>query len=211
MLLTLTTTHRPATDLGFLLHKHPERVQRSSCLRHGARLLSGGVGGALHGGAAARRRPGRAGAARAAGAFALAEYVNDRPYVALVPVGGARDGVQDGDGRSHERPELAAPPIPLEASAPGRAARGGEDAGAPAVRAARLRGRGEPIRSTRVPGGATPLTLSRVGAGCRDLLTHLYVLIPVLDDEKHYWVDDDEVEKLLRAARAGWRRTRSAS
>ena len=27
MLLTITTTHRPATDLGYLLHKHPERVQ----------------------------------------------------------------------------------------------------------------------------------------------------------------------------------------
>jgi hypothetical protein len=26
MLLTLTTTHSPATDLGFLLHKHPGRV-----------------------------------------------------------------------------------------------------------------------------------------------------------------------------------------
>ena len=37
----------------------------------------------------------------------------------------------------------------------------------------------------------------------RDLLTHLYVLIPVLDDEKHYWVGDDEVEKLLRRGE-GW-------
>lgn len=27
MLLTITTTHRPANDLGFLLHKHPERFQ----------------------------------------------------------------------------------------------------------------------------------------------------------------------------------------
>ena len=27
MLLTITTTHRPATDLGYLLHKHPERFQ----------------------------------------------------------------------------------------------------------------------------------------------------------------------------------------
>jgi 3' terminal RNA ribose 2'-O-methyltransferase Hen1 len=36
-----------------------------------------------------------------------------------------------------------------------------------------------------------------------DLLTHLYVLIPVLDDDKHYWVGDDEVEKLLRRG-AGW-------
>jgi RNA repair, ligase-Pnkp-associating, region of Hen1 len=40
---------------------------------------------------------------------------------------------------------------------------------------------------------------------CRlsDLLTHLYVLIPVLDDQKHYWVGDDEVEKLLRHGEAG--------
>lgn len=30
------------------------------------------------------------------------------------------------------------------------------------------------------------------------MLAHLYVLIPVLDDEKHYWVGDEEVEKLLR-------------
>ena len=27
MLLTLSTTHHPATDLGYLLHKNPARVQ----------------------------------------------------------------------------------------------------------------------------------------------------------------------------------------
>ena len=27
VLLTISTTHRPATDLGYLLHKHPDRVQ----------------------------------------------------------------------------------------------------------------------------------------------------------------------------------------
>jgi 3' terminal RNA ribose 2'-O-methyltransferase Hen1 len=37
----------------------------------------------------------------------------------------------------------------------------------------------------------------------QDLLTHIYVLIPVLDNEKHYWVGDDEVEKLLRHG-SGW-------
>jgi 3' terminal RNA ribose 2'-O-methyltransferase Hen1 len=37
----------------------------------------------------------------------------------------------------------------------------------------------------------------------RDLLAHLYVLVPVLDDDKHYWVGDDEVEKLLRHGE-GW-------
>jgi hypothetical protein len=36
-----------------------------------------------------------------------------------------------------------------------------------------------------------------------ELLTHLYVLIPVLDDDKHYWVGRDEVEKLLRHGE-GW-------
>src|SRR6266566_2398137 len=30
MLLTLTLTRPPATDLGYLLHKHPERVQQFS-------------------------------------------------------------------------------------------------------------------------------------------------------------------------------------
>ena len=37
----------------------------------------------------------------------------------------------------------------------------------------------------------------------RDLLAHLYVLLPVLDDDKHYWVGDDEVDKLLRYGE-GW-------
>jgi 3' terminal RNA ribose 2'-O-methyltransferase Hen1 len=32
----------------------------------------------------------------------------------------------------------------------------------------------------------------------KQLLSHLYVLVPVLDDEKHYWVGQDELEKLLR-------------
>ena len=36
-----------------------------------------------------------------------------------------------------------------------------------------------------------------------DLLSHLYVLIPVLDDDKHYWVGDDEIEKLFRHGK-GW-------
>jgi len=37
----------------------------------------------------------------------------------------------------------------------------------------------------------------------RNLLKHLYVLIPVFDKQKHYWVGTDEVEKLLRIGE-GW-------
>jgi 3' terminal RNA ribose 2'-O-methyltransferase Hen1 len=36
-----------------------------------------------------------------------------------------------------------------------------------------------------------------------DLLSHLYVLIPVLDDQKHYYVSEDEIDKLLRHGE-GW-------
>ena len=36
-----------------------------------------------------------------------------------------------------------------------------------------------------------------------ELLTHLYVLIPVFDNQKHYFVGDDEIEKLLEKG-AGW-------
>ena len=41
-----------------------------------------------------------------------------------------------------------------------------------------------------------------------DLLTHIYVLLPVLDNEKHYWIGRDEVEKLLKGpvAHAGFYR-----
>jgi len=54
--------------------------------------------------------------------------------------------------------------------------------------------------------GKTPtyVTLKLTGvARLQALLNHLYVLIPVLDDDKHYWVGEDEVEKLLKRGE-GW-------
>ena len=108
-----------------------------------------------------------------------------------------------------ERPELATRELPFEARVIALLpCRGGE---------AFLRPLFEPlgyevdalgsIRSTRTsPTGArAPTSLSRIVGTKRlcDLLTHLYVLIPVLDDDKHYWVGDDEVDKLLRRGE-GW-------
>jgi 3' terminal RNA ribose 2'-O-methyltransferase Hen1 len=211
MLLTLTTTHRPATDLGFLLRKHPERPQsfdvgfgtahvlypeatEERCtaalildidpiaLVRGRRREGGGSEGGL-----------------------LTQYVNDRPYaassflsVALSRVFGSAMG-----GRSEARDELAAQAIPLAARIVPLDCRSGlefvvrlfaplgyEVAGAPI-----LDRRGEPSRYCDVTvSGTVPLA---------QLLTHLYVLIPVLDDEKHYWVGDDEIDKLLRKGE-GW-------
>src|SRR5438445_9372647 len=132
MLLTLTTTHSPATDLGYLLHKNPARPQ-SFGLAFGrahvfypeadidrctaALLLDVDPIGLV------RNRRGPAGEG-----FSLQQYVNDRPYVAssflsvaIAQVFGTALG-----GRSKERVELAKTPIPLEATLSALPCRGGE-------------------------------------------------------------------------------------
>ena len=90
------------------------------------------------------------------------------------------------------RPELADRPIPLEIALPVLPCRGGAELAAPALRAARLDGRGRADRrsTSASRSGATRATS---GSGCTgtvrlaDALNQLYVLLPVLDDAKHYW------------------------
>src|SRR5262245_45180698 len=82
VLLTLTTTHRPATDLGYLLHKHPDRVQRFS-VPFGAAHVFYPEASEERCTAALLLEVDPVGLVRRGGsAFALAQYVNDRPYVA---------------------------------------------------------------------------------------------------------------------------------
>ncbi|MES2709935.1 MAG: 3' terminal RNA ribose 2'-O-methyltransferase Hen1 [Verrucomicrobiota bacterium] len=206
MLLQLTTTHSPATDLGFLLGKNPARCQtfdlpfgkarvfypEASAERCTAALL---VEVDPVGLVRTQRRDAGGG---------LDQYVNDRPYaassflsVALASVFGSALG-----GRSRERPDLTGTALPLEATLSAVPARGGEGL---------LRRLFEPLGYTvmtaRLPldpqfpdWGDSPyyrLTLS-AERPLREFLSHLYVLLPVLDNDKHYWVGDDEVEKLLR-------------
>ena len=210
MLLSLTTTHAPATDLGFLLHKNPARPQAFDLAFGRAHvfypeaepdrctaslLLDVDPVGLV------RNRRGPAG-----DGFALEQYVNDRPYVAssflsvaIAQVFGSALG-----GTSRERPDLARTPIPLDArlsAVPCRA--GGE-----ALLRALFEPLGYAVTATRHPlddqfpdwgdGPYFTVGLSHAGVTVRDLLTHLYVLVPVLDDDKHYWVGEDEVAKLLR-------------
>jgi 3' terminal RNA ribose 2'-O-methyltransferase Hen1 len=209
MLLTISTTHRPATDLGFLLHKNPAE-RKSYDFWFGAAhvfypeaseerctvalLLDVDAVGLVRG----RKKSG----------ISRYDYVNDRPYVAssFASVALAKAFSTAMGGRSKERPELTATAIPLEveiAALPCGA--GGEEL---------LRRMFEPL-GYRVETHAHPLDPAfpewgesryltvRLGAVKRlaDLLAHLYVLIPVLDNQKHYWVGPDEVEKLL--ARGG--------
>ncbi|HEX4794522.1 MAG TPA: 3' terminal RNA ribose 2'-O-methyltransferase Hen1 [Humisphaera sp.] len=208
MLLTLTTTHSPATDLGYLLHKNPARPQVFD--------LSFGKAHVFYPSASderctaalmlqidpvglVRQRRGPAGEG-----FALQQYVNDRPYVAssFLSVAIAQVFGSALSGICKQRPDLAQSSIPLEATLPVVPSRGGE-----ALIRALFEPLGYEIALNRHPldesfpsWGESPyfsLTL-RHAIPLHLLLSHLYVLIPVLDDDKHYWVDEAEVEKLLR-------------
>ena len=151
-----------------------------------------------------RNRRGPSGEGRA-----LEQYVNDRPYVASSFLSVAMGEVFSSAmaGKSRERPELVDAPLPLQASLAVLPCRGGEDF---------LRRLFEPlgykVTAQRHPldetypewGESVYFTVTLEHAlPLRQMLTHLYVLIPVLDNEKHYWVGDDEVEKLLRRGE-GW-------
>ena len=211
MLLTLTTTHPPADDLSFLLHKHPQRFQSFN--------LSFGTAHVFYPEATAERctvcllvELDAIGLVRDRDTpldFLLGQYVNDRPYVAssFLSVAIAQVFGSAMQGRSKDRPELAATPIPLEAQLDALTVRGGE---------AFLRAIFEPLGYTiearalpldeRFPewGDSSTWTLTLRGTvTLRELLTHLYVLIPVFDPRKHYWVSADETDKLL-AKGEGW-------
>jgi 3' terminal RNA ribose 2'-O-methyltransferase Hen1 len=205
MFLSISTTHTPATDLGYLLHKNPGRHQELALAFGTAHLFyseaseerctfnlvldvdpvalvrgNGGADGGL-----------------------LDQYVNDRPYAAssFLSVAIAKTLRTALNGRSDERQSLADTPIPLEAVVTPLPVRGD---------IALVRELFEPlgyaIKIEPIPldpnwpewGSSTYVTL-RLGAVCRivDLLSHLYVLIPVLDLKKHYYIDGEEIEKLL--------------
>ena len=200
MLLTVSTTHRPATDLGFLLHKNPGRVQTFSLAFGNAHVFY------------PEASEDRCTAAllldvdpialvRGRGSM-LTDYVNDRPYVAssFLSVAIARVFGSALGGRSADRPELTNQALPLQAEVAALPCRGGVDI---------VRRLFEPLGyevgiNQGVDSGHDYCNLS---LSCEStlsrLLTHLYVLIPVLDNRKHYWVGDAEVDKLV-ARGEGW-------
>jgi 3' terminal RNA ribose 2'-O-methyltransferase Hen1 len=140
--------------------------------------------------------------------FALQPYVNDRPYAAssFLSVAIAQVFGTALSGRSKDRPDLAEAAIPLEAHVTALPARGGESM----IRRL-FTPLGYDIRAVhgaldeRFPewGESPYFTVDLAGTlRLRDLLSHLYVLLPVLDDDKHYWVGHDEIDKLLRHGHA---------
>lgn len=220
MFLTISTTgtpERPATDLGFLLHKHPGKAQTFST-SHGtahvfypeasderctaALLLEVDPVALVRRG----KGKGRGGAPDAA----LAQYVNDRPYAASSLLSVAMSTVFKSalSGACKAMPERAEAPMELRIEVPALPARGGAEL---------VRKLFWPLGWSRVDAVAVPLDerfpewgdsryVRLVLEGelrLADALRQLYVLLPVLDDAKHYWVAPDEVDKLLRAGE-GW-------
>ena len=211
MLLTISTTHQPATDLGYLLFKHPAKCQAFD--------LTFGTAQVFYPEASDTRctaalvldinpvdlARGKAGAKPQT----LAAYVSDRPYAASSFLSVAISQVfrTAMTGRCAEKQDLADTPIPLVAKIPVLPSRGREGF---------LRGLFEPlgyqVNVRRLPldeafpewGNSSyfDVELTHTIKLC-DLLSHLHVMIPVLDDDKHYYVNEDEIEKLLRHGE-GW-------
>jgi 3' terminal RNA ribose 2'-O-methyltransferase Hen1 len=210
MLLTITTTHMPATDLGFLLAKNPARAHSFD--------LAFGKAHVFYPEASEERctaalllqiDPIALVRGRGSAEGLLDQYVNDRPYAAssFLSVAIAEVFGTALNGRSRERAVLAQTPLPLEATIAAVGARGGE---------ALLRRLFEPLGYTvEVTGHVLDERFSEWGQSqyytltlrgtqrLSDLLSHLYVLVPVLDVAKHYYFGADEVEKLLRRGE-GW-------
>lgn len=213
LLLTITTTHHPATDLGYLLHKNPAKLQTFN-LKFGeahvfypeatdtrctaALLLDIDPIGLVRG----RRGP-------AGDQFALQQYVNDRPYVASSFLSVAISQVYGSalSGTSRERPQLVDQALPLSATLSALPAGTSDE-----IFTRLFVPLGYEVNATPHPldekfphwgpGRYWTLTLS-AQITLTNLLSHLYVLVPVLDGDKHYWIGEDEVEKLLRHGE-GW-------
>ncbi len=205
MLLTITTTRAPATDLGYLLHKHPDRPQSYA--------VSAGEAHVFY----PEATPERCTAALLLEVDPVAlvrghkhsdgelgQYVNDRPYAASSMLAVAiKEAFRTAlTGRCDARPDLAAARIPLEIRVPALRCRGG-------TRLAHsvfgplgwsVDARSRPLQPAEW--GDSPYLDLRLTGELRlaDALNHLYVLLPVLDDAKHYWVSTEEVDKLIRAA-----------
>ncbi|MBA2368187.1 MAG: 3' terminal RNA ribose 2'-O-methyltransferase Hen1 [Candidatus Protochlamydia sp.] len=213
MMISISMTHQPASDLGYLLHKNPNKIHEISLsfgkatifYPHATQEYCEAVLLVDLDPIALVRPSGHS----AKASFALQPYVNDRPYVAssFTSVALMRAFRPALKGSSRERPELAASEIPLKVVIPVLPCKGG---------AAMVRKLFSPLgyRVETAPithdetfsdwGDSNYLSVTLTHTCLlKDFLTHLYVLLPVLDNEKHYWIGEDELEKLL-AHGEGW-------
>ncbi|MES2388802.1 MAG: 3' terminal RNA ribose 2'-O-methyltransferase Hen1 [Bacteroidota bacterium] len=212
MLLTITTTHYPATDLGFLLHKHPGRLQTTE-LSAGYAHVFYPVADEEQCTAALLLDIDPVGLVRKSSPkgndFALAQYVNDRPYVAgsFMSAAIAKAFSSALNGNCRDKPELAEKALPFTVKIAVLHVKGGENV---------LKQLFEPLGYTLSftrhnldsvftewgPSNHYTVELQHT-ITLKQLLSHLYILMPVCDTDKHYWLAEAEVEKLMSKG-TGW-------
>ncbi len=212
MLVTISYAGPNATDLGHLLHKHPARLQSFP--------VSVGQAHVFYPEATQERCTvallleidpvGLARNRRFGGdAASLSHYLNDRPYASSSMLAVALGSVFSSamSGRSATHPELAAAPLNLQITVSAVPSRGGRDLAERLFEPLGWSVEAEPVPlDSEHPrwGNSRYLNLRLQGSvRLAAALRHLYVLLPVLDDAKHYWVSAQEIDKLLRSGE-GW-------
>ena len=204
--LTITTTYSPATDLGYLLHKHPDKVQSFN--------ISGGKAMVFYPEATEEictatllieinnidlvrvmRIP--------VDYSLLKHYVNDRPYVASSFMSSAISKVYGTamNGNCKAKPELTAIEMPLQCKLSPINVKGGEEF---------IRRMFEPLgydlNIHRLPidslspelGNSDYYSIAlKNNILLKHLLSQLYILIPVFDRQRHYWISKQNVDVLL--------------
>lgn len=197
-----------ATDLGFVLHKHPDNIRTVSTAIGPARVFWPEASPELAT-VATFVDVDPVGLVRRGGSQPLAAYVNDRPYVASsflsVAIGRLFRSAMNGDCPA--RPELVEHRWPVTVSLPATPIGGDRQV---VDRLFKPLGYQVTIEVPPLDEHVPEWGPARVAAvtleaevTMRDLLRHLFVLLPVLDNDKHYWIDENEVEKLLRHGE-GW-------
>lgn len=213
MLLTISTTHSPATDLSFLLHKHPGKLQTFE--------LSFGYAHVFY----SETSPEccslslmldidpiqlfQSNKGSKNSNFALQQYVNDRPYAAssFLSVAIAQVFGSALSGQCKTKPDLVERPIPLKATISVISSQDGEE-----LISRLFVPLGYEVKVSQYPldehfpdwGISNYFTLQiQATTTLKLLLSHLYILIPVLDNDKHYFVGEDEINKLTSHGE-GW-------
>jgi 3' terminal RNA ribose 2'-O-methyltransferase Hen1 len=197
------TPEQPATDLGFVLVKHPDRIREVE-LPFGKAFVFFPAAGIEKTTVCLLLDVDTVKLVRKGRVQTIFDYVNDRAYTASSFLTVALSKVFNSAiaGTCKDKPELVDRVFDMTVKIPVIASKGGEDS---------FRELFEPVGYTvscerltldeKFPewGQSNYYRLTLTGKQrIRDVLEHLYVMIPVLDNLKHYFVGEDEIEKLVR-------------
>ncbi|MBK0402604.1 3' terminal RNA ribose 2'-O-methyltransferase Hen1 [Adhaeribacter sp. BT258] len=211
MILEITTTYQPATDLGYLLHKHPDKLQTVALSTGKAHIFYPEASPEICTACLMLDiNPVELVRSRKSPSPTLQEhYVNDRPYTSNSFLSSAITKAFGSalNGKCNARPELVDTPMPFTVKLASLKADGGpellEKLFGPLGYATQFE---QLPLDERFPGWGLSKYVNlelRHTLPLKALLSHLYVLIPVLDNDKHFWISRNDIEILLQKGQ-GW-------